>query len=200
MRRILPVVKALAAEGAAISVDTRKAAVAEEAVAAGASIINNVEAIHCEPRMIRVAAESGAGYVAMHMKGSPPNMQVRPCYDDVAAEIERFFEDQLSSLTGLGLNRNQIILDPGIGFGKALEHNLTLLRELKRFTKMERPVLIGLSRKSFLGKLSGQEATNRLAPSIAGAVWAILQGAQILRVHDVAETVQAVRLIEAVQT
>jgi dihydropteroate synthase len=199
LRRVLPVIRSLARQvEVAISVDTVKPEVAAEALSAGASIVNDVAANRSDPAMWRVVAEAGAGYVCMHMQGTPRTMQERPFYRDVVAEVSEFFGERLERLGACGVRREQVVLDVGIGFGKTCEHNLQLLRALATFRRWGRPLLLGVSRKSFLGLLTGAPVTGRLPGSLACAVWAVTQGVSILRVHDVAETVQAVRVIEAV--
>jgi dihydropteroate synthase len=172
--------------------------VARAALAAGASIVNDVGANRADPAMWRLVAETGAGYVCMHMQGNPQTMQANPVYGDVAAEVEEFFRDRLDQLSGCGVQANQIILDPGIGFGKKIEHNLKLLGALQRFARLDRPLLLGVSRKSFLGKVAGTDPEHRLAPGLACACLAVAAGVQMIRTHDVAETRQAVRMAEAI--
>ncbi len=200
IRRVVPVIGSLAAElSVPISVDTNKPAVARAALAAGATIVNDVCANRSAPEMWEVAAAAGAGYVCMHMQGDPPNMQTNPTYQDVVREVAEFFQDRLERLTAAGLESDQIVLDIGIGFGKTVEHNLKLLGGLRHFGKFERPLMCGISRKSFLGSLLGVEVAARLPASLAGACWAVCAGAHIVRTHDVAPTVQALRLTEALQ-
>jgi dihydropteroate synthase len=199
LRRVLPVIGELGRRvKVPISIDTMKASVARRAVEAGASIVNDVAAPRQGEEMWRFVAESGAAYVCMHARGTPQTMQEKPSYTDVVAEVEQFLERQLGRLAGAGIAAEQIILDVGIGFGKTAEHNLQLLASMRTFTKLGRPVLLGVSRKSFLGKMSGTEADTRLPGSLACACLAVEAGIQILRVHDVAETVQAVRMTEAI--
>ncbi len=198
-RRVLPVIEQLAQRiRVPISVDTRKPAVAQAAVEAGASIVNDVGASRQCPEMWRLLAESRAAYVCMHMQGSPETMQLNPSYADVVGEVERFFSSTLKQLSDCGVAREQIILDPGIGFGKTVEHNLELLGALGRFTALARPLLIGVSRKGFLGKVTGADPGARLPGALACACLAVESGAQIIRAHDVRETVQALRMAEAV--
>jgi dihydropteroate synthase len=198
LRRVIPVIERLAASvRVPISVDTLKPAVARAALAAGASIVNDVAANRRDEAMWRVVADSGAGYVAMHMQGTPRTMQENPVYGDVVVEVGAFFGDRLDRLAAAGVTREQVVLDVGIGFGKTLDHNLELLRALGRFRCFERPLLLGVSRKSFIGKLLGAEVPARLPAALACASWAVGQGVQIIRTHDVAETVQAVRMTEA---
>ena len=197
LRRVLPVIEQLAGKmELPISIDTVKPAVARAAIKAGASIVNDIAANRADEEMWRVVAESGAGYVAMHMQGTPPTMQENPHYTDVVAEVNEFFEKSLNRLAGAGVNPEQIILDVGIGFGKSLEHNLELLQQWSSFRKWDRPLLLGVSRKSFINQWLGGKATERLPASLACACWAVQSGAQIIRTHDVAATRQAVRMTE----
>jgi len=198
LRRVLPVFEALAgAVSVPLSIDTVKPGVARAALRAGASIINDIAANRDDPEMWRVAAETGAGYVLVHMQGSPGTMQENPRYEDVVLEVGGFFEDRLSRLRACGVNAEQVLLDVGIGFGKRTEDNLRLLAQLRRFTKWERPLLLGASRKSFMGSLVGAKIEERLPPSIACACWGVENGAQVIRCHDVAATRHAVRMTEA---
>ena len=199
LERVLPVLKRLTGRiGVPLSVDTMKPGVARQALKAGASIINDVGANRQDPSMWELVAETGAGYVCMHMQGAPATMQQNPIYQDVVAEVESFFEERLKRMSGCGVDRKQIILDPGIGFGKSIEHNLQLLGALGRFARLDRPLLLGVSRKSFLGRVGGGEAGQRLVPGLACACWAVNAGTGLIRTHDVAETVQAVRMSEAI--
>lgn len=198
LRRVIPVLEALAgAVYVPLSIDTVKPRVAREALRAGASIINDIAANRDGDEMWRLAAESGAAYVVVHMQGGPVTMQDHPVYDNVVLEVNRFFEERLSRLRACGVNAEQVVLDVGIGFGKALEHNLQLLADLGRFAKWERPLLLGASRKSFLGRAVGAKLEERLPPSLACACWAVQNGARIIRCHDVAATRHAVRMTEA---
>ncbi len=199
LRRVIPVIEGLARQVAApISIDTMKPAVARAAVAAGASIINDVGANRAEPEMWQIAAESGAAYVCMHMQGVPKTMQASPFYLDVVMDVARFFQERLLKLERCGVPASQIILDPGIGFGKTLEHNLQLLGNLWQFARFRRPLLIGVSRKSFIGHLAGSETANRLPGGLACACLGTAAGVHVVRVHDVAETVLALRMTEAI--
>ena len=148
--------------------------------------------------MWRVAAEAGAGYVCVHMQGTPQTMQAKPVYADVVREVGEFFLERLKRLSDCGVSREQVILDPGIGFGKTLDHNLQLLGAVRSFTRFGCPLLLGVSRKSFIGKLLGAEVAARLPGALACACQAVAAGAQIIRAHDVAETVQAIRMTEAI--
>lgn len=200
IRRVVPVIQQLAARGPLpLSIDTQKPEVARAALLAGASIVNDIAANRTDDAMARVVAEFGAGYVVMHMKGTPQTMQQQPAYADVAGEVDAFFAERLARLEQLGVCREQVVLDPGIGFGKTLAHNLELLGALRRFARHERPVLLGVSRKSFLGQLTGATTpAERLPGALACAALAVRDGVQLLRVHDVRETVQAARVAEAV--
>jgi dihydropteroate synthase len=199
LRRVLPVIEALAGRVAVpLSIDTMKPGVARAALAAGASIVNDVAANRQDPAMWRVVAEAGAGYVCLHMQGTPQTMQLHPAYADVAREVGEFFSDRLQRLNGCGVRADQVILDPGIGFGKTLEHNLELLGALRSFRRFGRPLLLGVSRKSFLGLLLGAEPARRLPAGLACAVLAVAAGARIIRAHDVVETLQAIRMAEAI--
>ena len=197
LRRVIPVVKALASRtGAVISIDTRKAGVARAALDAGASIVNDIEAQRTDPELWKAVAAAGAGYVAMHMQGSPQTMQADPRYEDVVGEVTGFFRERLLRLEACGVRPEQVLLDPGIGFGKTLDHNLALIRGLGVISTLGRPILLGVSRKSFIGRLFGAEPDDRLGASLACALWAAGSGAGMFRVHDVAETVQALRMRE----
>ena len=190
-RRVVPVIEALA-PSVRVSVDTRSAAVAEAAVAAGATLVNDVSA-----SLWPVAAEAGVGWVAMHMQGNPSTMQADPRYDDVVAEVAAFLRDRADQARDAGIE--EVWVDPGFGFGKTLEHNLALLRDLDRLAAGGAPVVVGTSRKRSLGQLTGgAPVDDRLEASVATAVWAADHGAAMVRVHDVAPTVQALRLLEGV--
>ena len=199
LRRVLPVIAKLASQlRVPISIDTQKPAVALAALQAGASIINDIAANRLDDEMDQIVAESGAGYVVMHMQGTPQTMQTNPKYRAVATEVADFFSNRLQRLVTSGVPSEQVILDVGIGFGKNLEHNLALLAALKSFTKFERPLLLGVSRKSFLAQLPQNESDDRLPGGLACASWAVQNGVQIIRTHDVAETRLAVRMTEAI--
>jgi dihydropteroate synthase len=200
LRRVLPVIEALAGRTQApISIDSQKPGVAREALRAGASIINDIAANRAGDEMWELAAETGAGYILMHMQGTPQTMHLAPKYEDVVGEVDQFFADRLRKAESCGIRPEQIVLDPGIGFGKTVQHNLQLLAGLSRFRIRQRPLLLGVSRKSFIGKVVGGEVHDRVPGSIACSVWAILNGVQLIRTHDVAATVQAVRMIEEIQ-
>lgn len=197
IHRVIPVVRELARRtDRLVSVDTSKAAVAEEALRAGAHIVNDVTAMTGDPAMAGVVAKHGAGVVLMHMQGTPRTMQQDPRYDDVVEDVARYLDARLAAAVGAGIGADAIVLDPGIGFGKTVEHNLKLLAGLGRLSAAGRPVLVGLSRKSFLGRITGREVGDRLAASVAGAAYAALRGARIVRVHDVKETCEALQLVD----
>jgi dihydropteroate synthase len=199
LRRVIPVVERLAGQvGVPISIDTMKPAVARAALQAGASIVNDIAANRESDAMWRVVAEERAAYVCLHMQGSPPTMQARPAYADVLREVREFFLDRLRRLNDCGVAADQIILDVGIGFGKSLEHNLRLLGALNRFVELERPLLLGVSRKSFMRELLGTGVAERLPASLACACLGVEAGVHLVRAHDVAETVQAIRTTEAI--
>jgi len=200
-KRILPVVEVLKQkENVLISVDTTKAEVAEAALAAGADIINDISAGRFDPRMLPVAARSGAGLILMHMKGTPRTMQIAPHYDDVLGEVKAFLKERQEAAEACGVRRESILLDPGIGFGKKLEHNLALLNNLEALAGLERPLLVGISRKSFIGKILKLEAPDRFEGTIAAAVVSILRGASLLRVHDIQAVKRAVAVAEAIMS
>jgi dihydropteroate synthase len=198
LQRVIPVVEQLARLKIPVSIDTAKSNVARAAIQAGASIVNDVEANRIDDTMWRVVAEAGAGYVCMHMQGTPQTMQASPVYENVVREVGDFFLERMERMSGCGLSREQIILDVGIGFGKTLEHNLQLLGALGDFQKLGRPLLLGASRKSFMGKLLTAGTADRLAASLACACLAVNDGVQIIRTHDVTETLQAIRMTEAI--
>lgn len=201
LRRVIPVIAALAPQvKVPISIDTVKPAVAKAAIAAGASIVNDIAANREDSAMWETVAETGAGYIAMHMQGTPQTMQNAPRYDDVVRQVAEFFHDRLTRLAQAGVPAEQVALDVGIGFGKTVAHNLQLLGSLNHFTTLQRPLLLGVSRKSFIGTVTGAAVDDRLPGSLACASWAVLAGAQILRVHDVAATHQNVRMMEAILT
>lgn len=200
LHRVVPVIEALASQVTVpISIDTMKPAVARAALNAGASIVNDVAANRDDDSMWRIVAEAQAGYVAMHMQGTPQTMQTAPAYENVAAQVAAFFDDRLMRLANAGITADQVALDVGIGFGKTVEHNLQLLASLSSLTRWHRPLLLGVSRKSFIPKTCGTaDSDDRLPGSIACACWGVRNGANILRVHDVAATRQAVRMTEAI--
>jgi dihydropteroate synthase len=199
LRRVLPVVEGLAAAGleARVSIDTTKLGVARAALVAGASIVNDVSAFRFSPDMAGLVADAGADCVLLHMLGEPRTMQEDPTYEDVVSEVKAFLEERLRFAVGEGLPEERVWLDPGIGFGKTLEHNLELLRRLDEIVALGRPVVVGTSRKSFLGTLTGRAAEGRLAGTIATNVIAFERGASVFRVHDVAEVGDALAVAAA---
>ncbi len=199
LRRVIPVVKALAGQGAVVSIDTAKAAVARAAVEVGAAMINDVSAGALDEELLPAVADLRVPYVLMHMRGTPQTMQDDLHYDDVVAEVFDFLAQGLERCTQAGIDPTRIVVDPGIGFGKAADHNLQLLRRLREFTSLARPVLIGASRKSFLGRVTGIESpAERIVCSVAAAVMAVANGARMVRVHDVGETQRAVAVATAI--
>jgi dihydropteroate synthase len=199
LRRVIPVIAGLRKQtGALLSVDTTKPAVAEAALDAGADIINDISSFRLEPRILALAGKRKTGLVLMHMAGSPKTMQIQPHYDDVTGEIRTFLAEKLDIAEAYGLDREQLIIDPGIGFGKRLEDNLTLLNGLAAFEDLGRPVLVGVSRKSFIGKILNTPPEDRLEGTIAAAVLAVVRGAHVLRVHDVRAVKRAVQVAEAI--
>ena len=197
--RVLPVIRALAFEGAVVSVDTCHAAVITAAVAEGARIVNDVSALTAEPGSLAGAARVGAHVILMHMKGDPRTMQDDPHYDDVVAEVAAYLAGRIEACVRAGIPRAKIAVDPGIGFGKTVAHNVALIANLKSLKALGCPVVLGVSRKSFIGKLSrGEPPKARLAGSLAAALAGIARGADIVRVHDVAETRQALAVAAAI--
>ena len=198
LARVLPVVERLAAAGERVSVDTTKVAVARAALAAGATIVNDVSAFRFDPGMAELVAEAGAGCCLVHMRGEPRTMHHDPSYDDVVSQVKAFLEERLAFAVAAGIDEQRIWLDPGIGFGKNVEHNLELLRRLDEIVAIGRPVVVGTSRKSFLGKLAGgKPAEERLPGTIATNVLALERGASIFRVHDVGPVVDALAVTAA---
>ncbi len=200
-RRVLPVIKAILAARSEtiISIDTYRAATAEAALDAGAALVNDVSALRGDPRMIDVVAEARCPVVLMHMLGTPKTMQEKPSYKDVVREVRDFLVERSGAAVASGIEPGNIILDPGIGFGKTLAHNLALLRDLDSITNLGFPVLVGASRKNFLGKLTGaEEAKDRVAATVATTVMSYERGAKIFRVHDVRATADALAVAVAV--
>jgi dihydropteroate synthase len=198
LQRVVPLVESLAREGVPLSVDTSKPEVMRAAIGAGAAIINDVHALQ-SPGAVDAVADSDCGVVLMHMQGVPRTMQMAPRYEDVVAEVRVFLRERLGVLEAAGIPHERIALDPGFGFGKTVEHNFTLLRELQRFASLGCPVVAGLSRKSMLGAVTGRAVGERAAASVVGAVLAAERGARVLRVHDVAATRDGLRVWEAMQ-
>jgi dihydropteroate synthase len=200
LRRLLPLIASLAKRVAIpISVDTMKARVAQAAIDAGASIVNDVTALRFDPEMASVVARTEAGVVLMHMQGMPETMQQAPQYEEVVPEVCAFFEARLSAAEQAGIAKNRIVLDPGIGFGKLQEHNLELLNRLSAFSVLNRPILVGVSRKAFLGKILDRPVRDRIWGTAAAVALAVDRGAAILRVHDVAEMMDVVKVASAMK-
>jgi dihydropteroate synthase len=198
LHRVLPVVERLAGVEARLSIDTTKVAVARAALGAGATIVNDVSAFRFEPELAGVVAEAGADCVLMHMLGEPRTMQADPRYEDVVADVKAFLEERLRFAVGEGVAEERVWLDPGIGFGKTVGHNLELLRRLGEIAAIGRPVVVGTSRKTFLGRLAGgRPETERLPGTIATNVLALERGASVFRVHDVAQVKDALDVAAA---
>jgi dihydropteroate synthase len=197
-RRTEPVVAALAGEGIAVSIDTSKAAVAETALAAGARMVNDVTALTADADLAGLCADHGCEVVLMHMQGTPRTMQENPTYADVVDDVRAFLAERVEDAVAAGIGEERIWVDPGIGFGKTPEHNLELLRRLRELRDLGRPILVGTSRKSFLGKITGRDVSGRLGGTIASNVLALRAGAEMLRVHDVREMREAVIVAEAI--
>lgn len=199
IRRVIPVIAGLRKAGKAlISVDTMKFEVAEAALDHGADIINDISSVSLDTRLLSLAARNDAGFILMHMQGNPKTMQVHPFYVDVLKEIRSFLAEKIEIALAYGLKKENIIIDPGIGFGKRLEDNLVLINKLDFFEALERPILVGVSRKSFIGKVLNAPPQDRLEGSIAAAVVSILRGASLLRVHDVKAVKRAALVAEAI--
>ncbi|MBI4206033.1 MAG: dihydropteroate synthase [Betaproteobacteria bacterium] len=198
-RRVLPVIEALADCGVPVSVDTQKPALMQEAVAAGASMVNDVNAL-AAPGALEAVAGTTAAICLMHKQGDPRTMQQDPHYDDVVREVRQFLAARIAAAQAAGIGHERIVIDPGFGFGKTLEHNLALLRELGQFAALGTVVLAGLSRKSMLGKITGRDVGERVYAGVAAALIAVENGARIVRVHDVAATRDALAVWNAVKT
>jgi dihydropteroate synthase len=199
--RIEPVVAGLAAEGGEglpVSIDTSKTSVAEAALDAGAEIVNDVTALRGDPDLAGLCADRGCGVILMHMLGSPRTMQDNPTYDDVVDDVKAFLAERVEAAVAADVDEERIWVDPGIGFGKTLDHNLELLRRFDELCELGRPVVVGTSRKSFIGKLTGREVADRLGGTIASNVLAIIRGADVVRGHDALELRQAIDVAEAI--
>lgn len=197
LRRVLPVVRALVRGGACVSIDTRKPEVMRACIDVGVHAVNDVSALRA-PGALQCVAASDAAVFLMHMQGEPGTMQQAPRYDDVQTEVLQFLDERVQACESAGIVRERLVIDPGFGFGKSLEHNLELLRGLRRFETLGLPILAGLSRKSMLQTLTGRPADERLAGSLALALAAVARGARIIRAHDVAATVDALKVWAAV--
>lgn len=202
LRRLDPLLRLLddAPAPLPLSIDTTKAEVARAALDAGAVLVNDVTAGRGDPRMFSLVAERGVGFCLMHMRGDPPTMQNDPRYDDVVREVGDFLEQRIAAATKAGISEEMIVVDPGIGFGKTLQHNLALLAGLPSLvTRLGRPILVGLSRKGMIGELTGRDTEHRMAGSLGGALAAVARGASVVRVHDVQETVDALAVWNAIE-
>jgi dihydropteroate synthase len=198
--RVTPVIKGIVAmrTGVAISIDTWKSAVAERAFDLGAHAVNDISGLRFDPGLVGLAVRYGTGIVISHIKGIPKNMQIDPTYDDVVSEIKDFLKSAASKAVDAGVDRSSIVVDPGIGFGKRLQHNLTLLKRLGEIAELGYPVMIGPSRKSFIGALTGEPPGDRLEGTLAAAALGAAYGASIVRVHDVKETQRALAIADAI--
>jgi dihydropteroate synthase len=200
LQRVLPVIEGLRRQSKVLmSIDTSKSAVARRALAAGAEIINDVSAMRADANMVDVAAGSSAGVIIMHMLGTPKTMQQAPRYDDVVADVRALLAERLAWLDSRGILRDRVAVDPGLGFGKTFEHNLRLMHSLADFAPLDRPICLGPSRKSFIGKILGRDVHERIAGTAGVCVAGFLRGAHILRVHDVAAVRDAITMVRAVE-
>jgi dihydropteroate synthase len=198
--RVIPVIEGLKREvDVPISIDTLKAQVAREALRSGASIVNDISALRSDPEMLRTVAEAGVPVILMHMKGTPEDMQVKPVYERLLPEIIDFLRDALERAGRGGIRQDLTIIDPGIGFGKTFDHNLEIIRDLKELTCLGRPLLVGTSRKGFIGHILNKEADERDTGTMATLAAAVMNGAHIVRAHDVAKAVETVRIIDAIK-
>jgi dihydropteroate synthase len=198
LRRVIPVVEALAGMNVSVSVDTSKPEVMRASIKAGAAMINDVNALQAAGALEAVAA-GGVTACLMHMRGAPQSMQINPRYDDVVAEVKAFLHQRLNAAQAAGISRERLVIDPGFGFGKTHDHNIQLLRYLDRFTDLGVPVMVGLSRKAMLGKITGNEVDDRVHASIAAALLAVARGAAIVRVHDVKATRDALAVYNIIE-
>lgn len=200
MNRVIPVIAALKKElTIPISIDTLKAQVAREALRFGASMVNDISALRSDPEMASVVAEAGVPIILMHMKGTPADMQVNPTYDDIASEIISFLREAMNRAVSSGVRKECIILDPGIGFGKSFDHNLEILKQLGRFQCLDAPILVGSSRKAFIGRILDKKVHERDTGTMATVAAAVMNGAHIVRVHNVKQAVETVRVIDAIK-
>jgi len=201
LKRVIPVIENLSKKiNIPISIDTYKAKVAEEAINAGATIINDISGLRFDPQMPYIASKYDTPVVIMHIKGTPKNMQINPVYDALIPEITEYLRNSIVIAKNAGVKENNIIIDPGIGFGKKPEHNLLIIKNLKEFANLGKPILIGVSRKSFIGKiLDDAPAEQRLEGTMAAVAVSVINGANIVRVHDVKETVKVVKVVDAIR-
>jgi dihydropteroate synthase len=197
--RVIPVIEGLAGQiNIPISIDTYKPAVMQAAITAGASIVNDVRALQ-EESALEIVAKSNVGVCLMHMQGTPQTMQIDPQYNDVVRDVKAFLQERLQASIHAGCRASNIVLDPGFGFGKTREHNITLIQQLESFASLGQPLLVGLSRKSVLGQVTGNDVDARLYASVAASVISAMKGAKILRVHDVKATLEALKVVTAIQ-
>jgi len=196
--RVIPVIEAIAKQKIPISIDTYKPRVMQAAIQAGANMVNDVRALQ-EDGALEIVAKSNVGVCLMHMQGTPQTMQINPQYIDVVNEVSSFLEMRMQACERAGLTKNRIVIDPGFGFGKTREHNIALIQQLETLNQLGQPLLVGLSRKSVLGQMTGENVDARLYASIAAVVISAMKGAKILRVHDVKETIEALKVVAAIQ-
>ena len=201
LRRVIPVIEAVAPKiSIPISIDTYKAKVAFEALQAGASIVNDISGLRFDPEMVKIVAESGAGLIVMHIKGTPKTMQLDPHYDDVMDEIKSYLKESIEKAELEGVHPESIVVDPGIGFGKKLHHNLEIFRRLNELEELGKPILVGPSRKSFIGEILGLPVSERLYGTLGAVAYCALKGVHIVRVHDVKAARQVVDIIDAIES
>ena len=200
IERVVPVIETLAREiTVPVSIDTWKGNVAREALQAGASMINDISGLRLDPALSSVAAESGVPVTLMHMKGTPANMQKNPVYEDLVGEIKEFLEDAVRKAVEAGIREDLILVDPGIGFGKTFDHNLQIIKKLSSFLSLGKPLLIGTSNKSFIGEVLGKKVDERVTGTMATVAVAAMNGAHVVRVHNVKEAVETVRMVDAIK-
>ncbi|MBM3333591.1 dihydropteroate synthase [Candidatus Sumerlaeota bacterium] len=199
MRRVMPVIEQLAGDDLIVSIDTSKAAVARAALEAGARVVNDITAMRGDPQMAEAVAQYGAGVVLMHMQGTPRTMQANPIYSDVIVDIGDCLRERYAAALRAGISADRVVFDPGLGFGKTVDHNLEILRRLGEFGNLGRPILVGPSRKSFIGAILDVGVNDRLEGTAAAVAAAVLAGASIVRVHDVRYMLRVVRLCEAIR-
>ncbi len=198
-QRVIPVIEALVKKiQIPISIDTYKSQIARQALEAGAEMVNEISGLRFDSEMVKLAAKYNVPVVIMHIKGTPQNMQENPYYENVIKEIKDYFEERINFADSAGIKEENIILDPGIGFGKRFEDNLAILKNLKEFKKLERPLLVGLSRKSFIGKILDLPVEERLEGSLGALAYSIMKGANVARVHDVKESVRVAKVVDAI--
>jgi dihydropteroate synthase len=201
LRRVIPVIEAIAPKVAVpISIDTYKAKVASEALQAGASIVNDISGLRFDPDLAKVVSENGAGLILMHIKGTPKTMQLDPHYEDVILEIKQYLKENIKKAESEGVHPDSIVIDPGIGFGKKLNHNLEIFRRLRELEELGKPILVGPSRKSFIGEILGVPVSERLYGTLGAVAYCALKGVHIVRVHDVKAVRQVLDIIDAIES